>query len=50
MICNTPQAWVEGIKEIIEPLLVLMLAWTLGDAIEVMELHQNCSLMFVCYR
>ena len=29
------EAWVEGIKDVIEPLIILMLAWGLGAAISV---------------
>ena len=29
------QAWLEGIKDIFEPLMILLLAWALGNAIMV---------------
>ena len=32
-----PQAYIEGIKDIIEPLLILLLAWALGAAIQVTD-------------
>lgn len=31
------QAWIEGIKDIMEPLLILLLAWALGAAIQVSD-------------
>ena len=29
------EAWVEGVKEIVEPQIILMLAWGMGAAIKV---------------
>ena len=29
------QAWVEGVKDVIEPLIILLLAWALGAVIQV---------------
>ena len=34
MFCGS-QAWVEGIKEVMEPLIILLLAWALGAVIAV---------------
>ena len=33
--CTLPQAWVEGVKDVIEPLIILLLAWALGAVIQV---------------
>lgn len=35
LLVTQVQAWVEGVKDVIEPLIILLLAWALGAVIQV---------------
>ena len=45
-IYNQSQAWVLGVKEMIEPMLILILAWGLGDVIADLQVTSStCHAM-----
>ena len=37
------ESWVEGVKDVIEPLIILLLAWALGSVIAVSYVYSNTT-------
>ena len=48
------RAWIEGAKDVMEPMLILLLAWALGDVINVsawtLTVKENHMNVYICYR